>query len=72
MFLLMDQAAPLSSRTDVRNGTSNRDIYAQRIDSSGAALWTANGVVIVNASNGQYAPVLVTMAPVGRYRLVGY
>ena len=46
--------------TDVRNGTSNRDIYAQRIDSSGAALWTANGVVIVNASNGQYAPVLVT------------
>lgn len=34
------------------------DIYAQRINSSGNALWTTNGVVVCNASNTQSYPKL--------------
>jgi hypothetical protein len=38
---------------DYRNGNLNEDIYAQRMDSSGAAQWTANGVAISTGSGGQ-------------------
>jgi FlgD Ig-like domain len=43
---------------DLRSGTYH--IYARRIDSSGAAQWTTNGVALCTAANGQYAPVIVT------------
>ena len=36
---------------DYRSG--NYDIYAQRVDASGAVLWTANGVALCTASNEQ-------------------
>jgi hypothetical protein len=36
------------------------DIYAQRIDASGAAAWTANGKVICNAVNAQQDRCIVT------------
>ncbi|MCK4353305.1 T9SS type A sorting domain-containing protein [candidate division WOR-3 bacterium] len=36
---------------DLRSDTS--DIYAQRIDSSGVARWTPNGIVICNADSSQ-------------------
>ena len=39
--------------TDNRNGGANYDIYAQRINAGGAALWTANGVQITGASGNQ-------------------
>ena len=40
---------------DSRNsGTTGADIYAQRVDSSGSALWTADGVVICSATGDQY------------------
>lgn len=39
---------------DVRSGTS--DIYAQRINSSGAVQWTANGVIVSDAFNVQSQP----------------
>jgi hypothetical protein len=42
--------------TDRRNGYC--DIYAQRVDSSGNMQWTVNGVVISNAADDQYAPVI--------------
>lgn len=42
---------------DHRGGPS--DIYAQRIDGSGAAMWTANGKVICNAVNTQYSQCIV-------------
>ncbi|MDI6808207.1 MAG: T9SS type A sorting domain-containing protein [Candidatus Eisenbacteria bacterium] len=42
---------------DSRNG--NMDIYAQRIDASGAVQWTANGVAVTTAAGGQYDPVIV-------------
>ncbi len=41
---------------DERSGTS--DIYAQRVDSSGSALWTANGVPICTAAEAQTFPAI--------------
>ena len=43
---------------DYRNG--NADIYAQRIDPVGAVLWTANGVLVCDASGHQYDPKVVS------------
>ncbi|MES2515680.1 MAG: T9SS type A sorting domain-containing protein [Bacteroidota bacterium] len=40
---------------DKRNN-SDYDIYAQKVDASGATQWTANGVVICNAVNTQNNP----------------
>lgn len=45
--------------TDFRTGSDN-DIYAQRIDSSGAPLWTVNGVPICAVGNHQADPRLVS------------
>ena len=39
---------------DKRNAL-NYDIYAQRINSSGTALWTANGTIVCSAANNQSA-----------------
>ncbi|MEO6462613.1 MAG: hypothetical protein ABIP29_06010, partial [Candidatus Eisenbacteria bacterium] len=36
------------------------DIYAQRVDSSGAAMWTANGVALCTATNFQSHPAIVS------------
>lgn len=52
---------------DLRNATFdtikmlwvNSDIYAQRINGLGQALWTANGVAVCSASLDQYGPVLI-------------
>ncbi len=48
--------------TDYRNDTTgkNGDIYAQRVNSMGNALWTSNGVVICNAGNDQDSPTIVS------------
>lgn len=43
---------------DVRGGTY--DIYAQRVDADGNALWTAGGVAISTASGHQRYPVIVS------------
>ena len=42
---------------DHRSGTE-WDIYAQRVDSTGAAVWPANGVALSTASYNQMMPVL--------------
>ena len=39
--------------TDERVGSSEDDIYVQRINSAGAAQWTTNGVAICTAQNSQ-------------------
>ena len=44
---------------DFRSGT-NYDIYAQRINSLGLPQWTANGVVVCNASSDQQFPAIVS------------
>jgi len=36
------------------------DVYAQRVDPSGAALWTADGVSICNEASAQHGPRLVS------------
>jgi hypothetical protein len=38
----------------------NRDIYAQRIDSSGVVQWTTDGVAICTAAENQYDAVIVS------------
>jgi hypothetical protein len=44
--------------TDTRN--NNNDIYAQRIDSSGNVLWTANGVAVTFDTSNQADPKIVS------------
>ena len=46
--------------TDDRTGTFSPDIYAQRINASGAVLWTANGVALCTAAKAQIAPQVVS------------
>ncbi|HVO76809.1 MAG TPA: FlgD immunoglobulin-like domain containing protein [Candidatus Bathyarchaeia archaeon] len=43
---------------DTRNDAT-ADIYAERIDASGAGLWAANGVAVCAAANGQTALQLI-------------
>lgn len=38
---------------DTRNGSNNRDIYAQRIGPTGSILWSNNGIAICDAPNDQ-------------------
>lgn len=45
---------------DYRSNNGSADIYAQRVNSSGAMLWTANGVVICNQAAAQRGPKLVS------------
>ena len=42
---------------DTRNGLA--DIYAQRLDASGAALWLSGGIALCGAANDQISPHLV-------------
>jgi hypothetical protein len=46
--------------SDARNGASNTDIYAQRLDAFGVVQWTTNGVAISTAAGNQTAPQIVT------------
>ncbi len=49
----------LFSWEDYRNG-SHHDIYAQKVNSSGATQWTSNGVAVCNASTSQDHPVMIS------------
>ncbi len=44
---------------DLRDG-SVHDIYAQRVNGSGVVQWTADGLVVCNAVDGQNSPQLVS------------
>jgi hypothetical protein len=48
---------------DIRS--SNSDIYAQRVNSSGAVQWTANGVAICTAPGDQVWPTIVSEGSAG-------
>lgn len=50
---------------DERSGAGNQDIYAQRVNSAGAALWQANGRDICTAVNHQNLPNLVSDGSLG-------
>ncbi|MDR9459680.1 MAG: hypothetical protein RI591_05985, partial [Dehalococcoidia bacterium] len=45
--------------SDNRSGLYS-DIYAQRVNPSGVPQWTANGVAICTASDGQWGPTIVS------------
>jgi predicted lipoprotein with Yx(FWY)xxD motif len=45
---------------DYRNGTTNSDIYAQRINASGTVQWAANGVPVSTAARYQRDPTIVS------------
>ena len=45
---------------DYRNSTSDYDIYAQKINSSGIVQWSNNGVAICTATNSNYNPQMIT------------
>ncbi len=44
---------------DLRNGAT-ADIYAQKVDTAGAVQWTANGVAVCTAANGQTTMQLIS------------
>ncbi|HZH65781.1 MAG TPA: hypothetical protein VEY10_12885, partial [Flavisolibacter sp.] len=44
---------------DARNTSSNQDIYAQRINTSGVVQWTPDGVPVSTATNNQSSPVAI-------------
>jgi hypothetical protein len=45
---------------DARNSIgTGLDIYAQRVNGSGAALWTANGVLVCGAAADQSEPIII-------------
>ncbi len=44
---------------DCRNGDDNRDIYVQRLDSSGSPAWPANGISLTNEAGNQTGPFIV-------------
>jgi len=45
---------------DSRAGNTNWDIYAQRLDASGNAVWAVGGVPLTKAVNDQANPILVS------------
>jgi hypothetical protein len=45
--------------SDNRNGITNEDVYAQRVDASGVVQWTANGVPVGAFTNNQLYPTMM-------------
>lgn len=41
---------------DGRNGSTNIDMYAQRVNSAGVVQWTADGVIVSSATGNQQTP----------------
>lgn len=58
-----DNGGAILTWQDWRNG--DRDIYAQKIDSSGNVLWTSNGVAVCVKVNHQSSPKIISDAAGG-------
>jgi hypothetical protein len=50
---------------DDRNGTSNSDVYAQRVNNLGVVQWAANGVPVCADVNAQQGAVITSDAALG-------
>lgn len=50
-----------------RDTLRNADVYAQRIDSTGAARWSANGVPVASTQDDEFQPALVADGDRGAY-----
>jgi hypothetical protein len=54
-----EQGGAVFAWSDSRAGTTNSDIYVQRLDGTGSPLWTANGVQATSASGQQLNPAII-------------
>ena len=55
------QGGAIFAWEDTREQNGNRllaDVYVQRVDASGNALWAANGIVVIDSANMQTQPLL--------------
>ncbi len=66
MIVSDGMSGAIISWTDYRTGTT-ADIYAQRVNSTGAVQWTATGVIICTSSNNQIKSQLVSDGNNGAY-----
>ncbi len=66
MIVSDDLGGAIISWTDYRTGTT-ADIYAQRVNSTGAVQWTATGVIICTSANDQIRSQLVSDGNHGAY-----
>jgi hypothetical protein len=58
LFVPDGTGGAIASWVDWRSG--NSDVYAQRIDPSGAAQWTADGVALCTAAGEQFYPTIAS------------
>lgn len=58
--MLADNSGAMIVWSDGRGGSANADIYAQRLNQMGTALWTVNGASICNASSLQNMPQIIS------------
>jgi flagellar hook capping protein FlgD len=52
-------AGAIVAWTDSRNGSRYPDVFAQRVDSTGALAWVANGIAVCTADSGQFPLTIV-------------
>jgi hypothetical protein len=50
----------IASWQDQRNGLTNNDVFAQRLNASGVAQWTANGVLVCGEASDQQQPAIAS------------
>jgi hypothetical protein len=58
--LLADNSGAIIVWSDGRGGSSNADIYAQRLNQVGTALWAAEGMQVCGASSLQNMPQIIS------------
>lgn len=58
--VLADNSGAMIVWSDGRGGSANADIYAQRINQAGTALWTINGAQVCTASSLQNIPQIIS------------
>jgi len=45
---------------DTRNGSTNSDIFAQRVNASGTEMWASNGIILCDAVKNQTVPKIAS------------
>ena len=58
--MLADNSGAMIVWSDGRGGSANADIYAQRLNQSGAPLWTTDGIAVCTASSLQNMPQIIS------------
>jgi hypothetical protein len=58
--IVSDDGGAIISWEDIREGSLNYDIYAQKINAAGIVQWTENGVAICRATENQVMPKIIS------------